>query len=98
MALFALFYLSFLYFFHILCVEDVMKGEKPTMKTNLKQICRDVLDIYPPASLKDDRIMEGIKDTEYAKALILRLLWRHYAGLEPDEPDDLHQFASGFTE
>ena len=68
------------------------------MKMNLEQICQDVLDIYPPASLKDDRIMEGLKDTEYAKTLILRLLWRHYAGLEPDEPDDLHQFASGFAE
>ena len=75
-----------------------MKGAKLSMKMSLEQICQDVLDLYPPASLKDDRIMEGLKDTEYAKVLILRLLWRHYAGLEPDEPDDLHQFASGFTE
>ena len=29
---------------------------------------------------------------------MLRILWRHYAGLEPDEPDDLHRFAGGFTE
>ena len=75
-----------------------MKGEKPNMKTNLEQICQDVLDIYPPAFLKDDRIIEGIKNTDYVIALILRILWRHYAGLEPDEPDDLHQFADGFTE
>ena len=68
------------------------------MKLDLKQICQDVLDIYPPASLQDDSIMKGIKNTDYVIALMLRILWRHYAGLEPDDPDDLHQFASEFAE
>ena len=98
MALFACFFIRFYHFFTYNAWKDIMKGEKPNMKTNLEQICQDVLDIYPPAFLKDDRIMKGIKNTDYVIALMLRILWRHYAGLEPDEPDDLHRFAGGFTE
>lgn len=69
------------------------------MMRKAKEICENVLDLYPPEFLYDENILHNLMtNREYMMAFILRMLWRHYQGLEPDDKEDLHRFASAFVE